>query len=214
MREPPVDDLSLIGLDERSRREVLVQPLALLQMPAADHEDEVLATPLGDALEVVVEVAHGLEVDVELDRRRLMPLVAIRGDPSWTHRRAGQVAVHVEQRLQLRPRRRPAHAHRGRHDSGVRPARESAGVGLVPLLRTNEPELGEVLGLLEDSLHGSFPRPGVALRVRAKLGDRRLRQRSPVLAFPAHPTEPVGDGIGLTVERPLHAGRVALWDGR
>lgn len=51
--EPRVDDLRLARFAERIGREAGEPPVAILDMTAADHEDERLPSALGDTFEVV-----------------------------------------------------------------------------------------------------------------------------------------------------------------
>ena len=99
MLEPLVDDAGLVGFGERVGREALEAPVAVLDMTAADHVDQLLATSLGDVGEVVVEARDRLEVNVELDASWLEPLVARSLHVSRPHRRTSHLTVDVQQRL-------------------------------------------------------------------------------------------------------------------
>ena len=193
--------------------EALEDPLAFLNVPAADHEDERLPAPPGDAREVVIEVADRLEVHVELDGRLLDPLGPCGRDAGRANVGPG-LAVHIEQGLQSRGRGAPLDGDRlGRH-ARVRPARDPRPVRLAPLRDANPPELRQVLALLDDLLHGGRPLAGVALGVGAKLIDGRLGEHLPVPPLAAHAPHPLDGLRDLVGEASPAIGGVLIGDGR
>ena len=97
--EPRVYRTRFAGLVQAVGGELREAPLAVLHMPATDHEDDGLSAAFGERGEVVFQVGDVLEVHEELERRLRAPFALRGADVSGADDRAGG-AVHVEDRLQ------------------------------------------------------------------------------------------------------------------
>ncbi len=100
--KPGVDDVSFSVLRQGVGGKAAKDPLPVLNVAAADHENEGLAALFRDAAEVIVDVGDGLEVDVELDIGGVPPFLYRRQDVGGLNRRTGFVSVDIEQRVQGR----------------------------------------------------------------------------------------------------------------
>ena len=100
-------------------------------------KNERLAATLREAREVVGEVADDLEVHVELERRRGVPLFTGRADPRRLNDGAAGIPVDTENPIKRRRRAGARDAHTLRGDTEIGPP-ENAGLVCLsaPLRRT------------------------------------------------------------------------------
>ena len=74
MADPRLDDPEFLSNRQRIDRPPCEYPAPIVRdVPAADLDDERLASEKRQRREVVVEVAHGFKVDVELESRGSAP---------------------------------------------------------------------------------------------------------------------------------------------
>ena len=147
--EPRVYRTCLALLVQSVGRELREDPLAVLHVPAADHEDDGLPAAFGERGEVVFQVGDVLEVHEEFESRLRAPFALRSADVSGADDRA-VVAVHVEDRLQDRLRSRSRDAKRLGSGPRVQPGGDAVARRPVASLRTDLPELCEVLQPLRD----------------------------------------------------------------
>ena len=207
--EPMLDHHSLRRLGELISDEALESPLRVFEVAAADHEHQRLPATVRYSGEVVTDVAHRLEVDVELQRWHIDPLRAGCADVCRAHEWA-KSAVHVNQRLEHWCRGCTLDAERfGRH-LRIAPVEEPSLVGLSPVIYTDAAQHGEVSTGIDDVLDRARPHAMTAAGVGAQLVHRRHRQRIPAAAVTSRAADPVGSVIGPLAQRTTRDGFVML----
>ena len=191
MREPIVNRARLAGRVEPVGDEAAERPLAVLDVPAADHKDDGVGVGLRELGEVVVKRGDVLEVDEEFDGGLGRPFVADDVDALRADDGAA-VAVRVQDLLQRPTVGVSVDSERLRGRLRVFPRRDSCSDGGVALLRPHLPELDGVFQSLDDFVHGVGPWPVGG--VRPEFGDGGRGVDFPFRAFGSQFARPFGGG--------------------